>query len=294
MGFFPGAIAPRVGYDIDGSKVFLITPSTATIAELNLSQRSALNDESSSVGVSFGGSTGTRYLFFELPETMDILAYTVIASANTGNIGWGFGQVQYSNDTTNGLDGTWTASENITGYNSSTPGILYRSFKALSVPIKSKFIRFGISTTSNAATVSVNTINIYASISTTPIDQRSFLEFWHPINDIPISGDYFDFEDVARNTTNTKTFRLKNFNQLTANNVNLTISVLTDQNPSLLTQYALSLDNQTYQSSITLSQPISGLQNNISPIIYLKRTTASNAVLGLNSGRISVTVGSWT
>lgn len=287
MALYSAVPAPRLAYDIDGTKVVQVNISTGAITELTTTQKQTLNNE----GTDTLSYAVNSYIAFLFPEQLTISAYTTIIqpqSATTLEIG----AFEYSNNTTNGLDGTWTSKEaTFTNNNTAVTNPTYRtSIHSLTGTINATAVRFRARSyvTTTTYTTFFNLINLFG----TPVSSSS-LDFWHPTNNAAVSASYFDFQDVAQGSNNVIQFRLKNSNgSLTANSVNISFSFLTEQTPTLASQYSLSLDGTTYSTSVTLASSIS--PGSISPIIYLKRNTSASAGLGLHAGRIHSVVGSWT
>lgn len=290
-GSFADVPAQRLAYDIDGTSVIRRTESSGAVSSLTLTQKQILNNENNGDSISY--STG-GHMIFVFPTSTKIYGYLYDVSVDSpANITL---VISYSTDTTNGIDGTWTNLPTPTSVSSASP--TYRnSITTLASPVDAKALRFYVKGTWSGYeyTNYYKGIHIYGNPNTS-----LELDFWHPTLDQAITPAYFDFGDVSVGSSSTKIFRLKNFSTQAAKNVKVSLDVLTETSPTIISQHLLSTDNVNWYSYVDLPESggiaidsVTNAPNNISSLIYLKRNTLSNAQVGLYTGRIVANVGIW-
>ncbi len=102
---YPALPDHRIPYDADGTLVYFGDPLTGATTAASGAQLLELQDDdyvtTGPGGGSGDGSTGGMTIFFFFPHQSEVTG--IYALANFGTIG----QPKGSNDTTNGLDGTW-------------------------------------------------------------------------------------------------------------------------------------------------------------------------------------------
>ena len=272
-GFYPDVPGARIPYDVDGTIWYVYGTPPSVISNANVIN---LNDESSSA-LSSPQDGGTIFCIFPAPR--DISHMCVITHASGVS-------TQYSSDTTNGIDGTWTAGPSFPSAISPSTNPLYRTnITAVNLTgIKSIKFTFNFG---GAYTSRIQTIHMYGSWSA-PGD---VLRGWHPTLNQALIGADLDFGDAMQGTTATKTFRIKNISaSLTANSVVVSDEVLTNMTPDIPAQYDYSLDGTNFSQTVTIPSIGPGA---ISSVVTVRRTTAANAALGLHSIRIKAVAGSW-
>ncbi len=283
-GFYPDVPAPRMPYDRDGTQVFKVDTANS-ISQLSAANVTALNDEGNSL---WSGGSG-KWLGFIFPELRDITAM-FIANYN----GWGdpnVGQVAWSTDTTNILDGTWTqAYASFTALSSTA---LIPDYRTNIQPVTGlsgiKAIRFYWTQGGASTNVNWRAVHFYGNITAGENPDR--LALWHPTLDQELPGAWFDFGDKARTMTDTRTFRVKNLSpSLTAQTVSVDREALTDTTPTVVSMHTLSSDGVTFVTSLSLGNLAPGA---ISPVLTVKEIIASNAVLGPWAVRIYADAASW-
>lgn len=296
-GNYPDAPGTKFAYDADGSVGFYMQPTTpVALSGANLL---ALNGESNaSAVVQYSPATGTQYMGIIFPQLRTVTGYWVNAWTDQGggvsNLGF-----QYSANTTNGADGTWTSAESFqigtnggaTTYARDTPvapGITWRTtVRTLGSPITGcKAIRLGLSSASNKFQ-GWNGLHLYGTI-TAATDR---LTLWHPTLDQELSGAGLDFGDIIRSTTTDKTFRVKNTSAtLTANSILLAMSALTDTTPTYVGQYTIS-QGGAYAATQTITSLAAGA---ISAVCTLRLIATSSAGLSVWRQRLTATASTWS
>lgn len=287
-GNYPDVPAPRMAYDRDGTIGWGCYTDAASPTIMSGAQVATLNDEDGD-GVAtqtLVGTTGNKALFygFIFPQLRSVSGYKVIIS-NTTTIS----TLEWSGNTTNGLDGTWNSLGNWAG---TTAIGDYRNITAVALTGVSG-LRWRL-TNLNVNPV-YQAIHLYGAIEAGQTPDR--LRMWHPTLDEPLDdntsadGAYFDWGDVQRNTTSDKTFRIKNNSAtLTANSIVISQETPSDTTPTVNSQFTFS-DGGAFAASIDIGNLAPGA---ISPVLTKRFTRPSNAALALWTSRTIANPTSWT
>jgi hypothetical protein len=298
---YPALSDHRIPYHRDGTRVAYGSPQdSATIDQVfglgiagyvGDADRAELNDSdfvSTGIGALNGGLNNsqirTKPLWFFFPEQREITAY--VAGAVQGGGTWqGDSRLDGSNDTTNGLDGTWETASfpsgraevyhwNVDSWRSTVRPISFTGPK--------RVIRWAFRQNNGAGSgINICLIHLYGekAAGQTPddilfIDDATNQEF----------GAVLDFGDRPLGTTVTRVFRLKNASTTkTANTVNLQCND---------SDFAISTDGTTWVATINIASLAPGAQ---SSNLYVRCTTpAPGASLGPRFAELVVTVASWT
>jgi hypothetical protein len=275
----------RMPYDNDGT--VLVTPPAGqpytvgantypTGGQLALLNGTDCLTPTAYAPLSFFGSFAF-WLFF--PEQREV---TGIYVGQSGTVAGPAANVEGSNDTTNGLDGTWeTASApnplpSVTAVeiDSWRSGILAVSFTGPKRVIR---VHGGSTVGSH-----ISVIHVYGSKAAgqTPDDilyldgTTAYAEF----------TSVEDFGDVPLGTTTTRTFKVKNGSATkTANTINIQCNDA---------DFAISSDGVTWVTTINIASLAAGAS---SGVLYVRNTTPSPpAALGPRFARIVATVASYT
>jgi hypothetical protein len=284
VGIYPDIPGPRMALDRDGTQLFAnnVQQLSSIIRGMNS------EDSSGSYGLAFGNTVVFVWMF---PELRDLQGYYVTASPGAEG-GGAFGTFQWSANSTNGIDGTWT---NIVAGNPATANIIDPVHQRQNIQAASitgiKAIRLtwskGLSQSSGGCLV-----HLYGKPSTGQNPNR--LEFWHPTLDqsLNVTPAFFDWGDRPRNTVAVKQVRVKNLSPtLTANTIVIGTEAITDTSPTFVGQHQVSWDAVNYSSTLNLSTLASGV---ISSPIYVQQSLLSSAVLSLWTQRLYANVGSWS
>lgn len=292
-GNYPDAPGHRHAYHRDGTVMFKID-SVNSVTQISNSLLQDLNNELSGSAIpSITGPSGNFYYGFIFPELRTVNAIAIGALTNTF---WADSlyprELQYSNDTTNGLDGTWTLSSlsgQIGPHLTDRPG-MRTSFSNVTGIVSVKAIRWRMYYGRDA-------INLYHTFLYGPggggiaVDSDR-LCLWHPTLNQEVGAAHFDWGNVPRGSSADKTFRVRNeSNTLTANNINIGSSAIDDTTPSFAGQHLFSTDGLTFSSSVIIA---SLAPNTISGTITVRKVTPSNATLSVWYAQISAVAGSWT
>lgn len=219
----PGA---RMGWDADGSILLKVDPNSGSFTvgmsprkpwvEASLANRQNVNNEDASDDWSHSGSDMFAALIF--PETRDIDGIFF------GSDSMASGGSDYSQDTTNAIDGSWTTLS-YTGFSYFADEQYRDNIDAQSLT-GVRCVRFFNGQVSR----DLNAMHIYGSMASgsTPdriifLDEDSGLEFGQSTDDISI----MDFGDRPRGSIIDFEFRLRNNSTVAGNNLTATTIVLT-------------------------------------------------------------------
>jgi len=201
---------------------------------------------------------------------------------------------EYSTDTTDGTDGTWTALTVTFGnigqhdQGSDNPKPYYRSDIATLALSNVKGIRVRWNGAANwSSNARIFVLHIYGSRPTAGVNR---LAFWHPSSDQAIGAAALDFGDIAQGVSVTKQFRVKNLSSsLTANTITVQVSDLLPEYTG--TGLQVSADNVTYQNSVNIGNLSSGA---ISPTLYVRRTVPGAETTTQRQARLLANAASWS
>jgi hypothetical protein len=281
----------RIEYDTDGTVVWYSTgtfgladPPVLTMSNANMRQ---LNDDNNQNDVLSGGGNSVHIVCFQFTAPMTLTGYQMGLHAQ----GVGAAIVlQYSLDSTNGSNGTFT-NTGWTTQNSTNPFDIKNNKLATSLT-NVTWLRLYMQTggSSSPATY-IRNMNLYGYPTAGLPTQR--LEFWQPVTNAEASPALFDYAEIPQSSTNTKQFRVKNMHStLTANSIVVTAAdVMKDAAVALGSQIQVSTDNVTFTSTVNIGNLAAGA---ISPILYHRWNPAANATLSMWSARVSAVAGSWT
>lgn len=298
QGFYPDPPSRRLAYDVDSTIVVRITPSN-TLIQLNSAEMQYLNceDERGTVSgnTTWQSRSASGYFVFIFPELRDIdHVYSTMGDSGfnanyTANVEW-------STDTTSGLDGTWTSSGSFTAKSNGTPvNPAFRYPLTMSIGAI-KAIRFSyVAQEDNlGSSPTVGRIHMYGKKTAGETPHR--MDFVY--SDSSELGQDFDYGDQPRDTSYTwntsETFNLVSALYLRnrspdkiASDVHLTVHGLST---GMTDDILLSKDNTSYvtQLSWVTIDPLSV----VGPI-YVRHTTADTETLGVRIARLQIAVGSW-
>lgn len=278
-----------MAYDRDGSVGFLVphpgnsgTPTSLTSAEL-----ADLNKEAEDGYTNTSWNTMGLGVIF--PELRDIDGAAILHASGTND--WSVVDIATSTDTTNGVDGTWTVrgTGNTWKADPANPGWRDEIDSVTWTGVKA--VRYRCSS-GGSATRKAN-IHLYGSPASGTAPDR--LQFWLPStdSDAQVGGAYFDWGDVSRGTSDTRSFRVHNPSaSLTAFSVTVSIEALTDTSPSNVGQHELSTDSgSSWASTASLGDMSAGTT---SDDIILRRSIGGSAALSIWAVRLVASASSWS
>jgi len=298
-GTYPNYTEQRMAYDADGTIVVVYDPDTDTVVQLSQSTLQRMNSEVAAwPGYEFEGGEYTDVrgtIAFVFPQARNVTGYFVCVSEEPGSAKFSNSTgIQVSSNTTNGINGTWTtASAGVTTSQSMLPN--YRTVTSFSA-VNIKAVRFTKATASESILENLYATNIHVlHLYGTQTSASDRLEFWKPSTDSILTPSDLDFGDIARETTTTKTFRVKNLSStLTANSVVISASTISTASgeSTVVGEYSFSTDNGvTYGSTRTISSIAPGA---ISGVVTARRITTETSLLSVHSVRVNAIAGSWS
>lgn len=282
-GNLPDPVGDRFAYDIDGTFVGYVQNFNApSVIEMNLSQKQVLNNESGDTLALTNGNNPYGVIFI-FPEARDVNGI-YIAATNSGTR-----SIEYSTNTTNGLDGDWSSAGSWTSaveLNNSLEGARSNVISLSLTNVKGLRVR-----KADQSSISRNRqfagLHLYGVIS-----QSSRTKLWHPTLDEPIAFTHLDFGDVPRNQVVTRQFRVKNMSStLSASDIHISANALTDGGSQTTVQaISFSDDGSSFDTSTSISSLGPG---EISGIRHIRYSPSDLAILGSRIARVLMVVGSW-
>lgn len=283
MPLYPPVPDNRMAYDLDGTVVVFVDGSSGNaITKLSLAQIQAMNDESSTEYLAFTGNGNyTDYLCFIFPQHRNLGGYFSYYFTTSSFGGITYAHWEYSTDTTNGVDGTWTDGGAIV--NAGTQDLLYRSqIQAVTATgIKGFRFRTDVSlVTAGGFNTHFVGLHLYGEI---PPSENQFLAIFDPALNQEVSPNYFNWGDIPQSSNDIRTFRVHNYSVQTAKNVVLSFNDLTVETPDQASWHYLSLDGVNYFSTVNIGSLAPSFT---SGLIYVQRVTPANAQLSLGALRL--------
>jgi hypothetical protein len=281
-GFYADVPGPKLALDKDGTQWFRYT-SAAVGTPLTSTEITQVNDWTA--GGPDPGNGG--WLAAVFPEKRDLSGVNLRVLQGGGAINSNY-YIETSTNTTNGTDGTWVTQTSILDAEAreTIAGPKGRAIVAIAA-LGVKGIRArGYGGNGYGG----GTLHVYGKPTAGQTIDR--LAFWHPTLDQEVGGAYLDWGDVKRNTTETRTFRVKNLSATqTANSPRVAMEALTDTTPSVVGQHAISADGSTWLSQVTMANLAPGA---ISPVLSVRRTTPLTAAPSLWSMRLFAEATTWS
>jgi hypothetical protein len=296
IGFYPDTFGRRMGYDADGTIGGQYTRSNQTFSQWSAGTLAELNDEDSGQVLVFDGFAGAPTFFYQgplliFPELRDIAGYVMSWSPISYQ---NLRDFEYSSDTTNGIDGTWTLATPFSVVTHSST--IYRTTITACPLSNVKAIRWTFGSGGNAASdaVYLQALHIYGMKTAGQTPHR--IDFTY--TDGSELAQDFDYGDQPRGSeriwTPAETWNigsplyLRNRSpEKIATEVVLTIQSLTG---TMVNNLSLSKDNISYANQLSWTD-IQPLQK-VGPI-FVKHNVLVGTTLGLYTARLKVAVGEW-
>lgn len=279
--FAPGY---RVAYERDGSAVYRYGndgspdhPSEADWKDINdeSSAQILLSDTPSS------HPNVTLAVVFPVPLHI-VGLFWATNSDSFGGGNW-VQYIDYSSDTTNGWDGTWTElAEQPTFDDGQVP--VFASYRTLIASVNQSGVK-GLRTRiqgNNVGNLSLCALHIYAAA------QESYLKLWHPTLDEELPYDHLDWGTVIAGEADVRQFRVKNTRALQADDVS--IDALTYTNGDNTSYHSFSLDGVTYERPLNVGDLGAGA---ISDPIYVRYAPSENATVTIYATQVSAIPAQW-
>lgn len=277
---YPTVPGRRMAYDADGS-IALRVPNNGAAVEISSADKANWNDENPA-GVLYGHALFPAFFAWIFPELRELDGTFFNFDYATG---WSVGALQWSNDTTQIHDGTWTNIDGTIQFTTDTSLPVYRTSIVSRAISNVRAIRFQVDD-DNWDAITMFRAHLYGEIAAgqTPdrllfIDSSTGLEFGLPI----------DYGDTPRGSEVDQTFKLKNNSaSFTASNIQITGESLYLNSGAW---YTFS-EGGAFQSTLPLAASIGPGAS--SPTITVRRNIPDAETLGLHAGRIRVSPPTWT
>lgn len=267
MATYPLDPGPRIAWDWDGTYVYFFANQNSAPSPLDMDVMKWLNSENDADVITL--STG-QSLVFKFPSTYNLDGYFLRGSGYL-TLDQTYDMINWNNIAANHLEYNFFYRDNI---------------DSLTASYGIKALRVSCGTYNSSTTVK----DFFLYGKSAYDDGSNVIAFWEPLIDYPLGAGTFDWGDVGQGSSADKMVRIKNLGVNTAASVTLTLDTMTDTDPSVLGQYLFSTDGVTFTGGLTLPSINPGT---ISPPIFVRRVTPTDAALGLQSVRILATVGEW-
>lgn len=292
-GNYPDYIDNRMAYHLDGTVGLAWRTGGGPPSVVNLS---TINDESDGYlsvqdAAGYTSDNPDYYVALIFPEARDLSGFFMSLEYSGSSTGGGTPECATSTDTTNGVDGTWTAISGTTwqqGAPYSNPDH-WRKTVGLTdhndaTGIKAIRWRRWAAGTSRTINWDIKSLHLYGKIAGT----TRRLELWHPTLDQRLGAAGFDWGNIPRASTATATFRVKNRSTTeTANGVN--ISILGSTSATLSSVLDLSVG-----SGYAATQSVGNLApGGISSQITLRGTMGISQPLGVSAAVVKAQATTW-
>jgi hypothetical protein len=278
MGLYPSAPDLKIYYNEDGSTVY--TRNTTGGILTTSSNTGSLNSESH--GNSVTVSPSSQQLGFLFPEVMDIRG--IYYEQNGGNSQT---TVQYSANTTDGDNGTWTTwTTTFQTYGQNTNG-----WRNLVVAVPAGAItgaRGLLITHPPAASGSACNVHLYGHRTNPGAYQGLVLE---RTDGTALTGADVDWGDVPKSGSSILSMRVRNTHSQTANNVTANTVGLSSPSPSLPSQTTVSVDGTTWSA---VPAALGTLAPAATKSFQVRLMPTASAQLALWRQRLLVSAASWT
>ncbi len=273
----------RFAYDLDGTTAIKYpigggAPSTILSGDLAM-----MNQDQLSPGTWGAYNPGDHQVVTWLfPEIRNISGYFMsVRSGYTPYVGR---IMQTSADTTSGIDGTWTTVANPYQFINSDSVSLSPSYRSSIQTVNFaaiKALRFNVHQ-------HVAGLHLYGTIATTESPDRLRIVDTSN-NDIAAQ---LDFGNIPQRASSTKQFKIiNNSATLTANNITVSLNVISNASPSLIGQYQVSTDNVAFANAVNIGSLAPGASTGT---MYVRDSVANNAQLSTWAARIIAHPTSWS
>lgn len=279
-GSYPDVPGYRFAYDLDGTIAGSYNTNTGVSVDHTSSLSTWNNESNSSVGV-VSGTSSVCYLYFIFPEPRNISGVFI-------NSNWsGTVALQWSNDTTSGLDGNWTSVVGFSKSENNDKTVQRNNIVTMSLT-EVTALRTSFAISNNTSHSPTRNIHIYGSI---PADHSPNRLRIVDTSDEDIAAQ-LDFGNIPQRNNVTKQFKvINNSSTQTANNITITLSAPTDTTPSIVGQFQVSTDNVAFANAVNIGDLGPGES---SGTLYVRNAVASNAQLGLWTARMVAHPTSWS
>jgi hypothetical protein len=286
---YPALIGERIATDRVATGFYFIHQPDDDIVGFtvpNLTAMQDLNNEDTDTAVTISSSDAADIFFIGImfSEPYDITGYYAVNEIGA------WISLQWSTNTTDGVDGTWTTAlsdDELEGcFNDFDVADKWRIDAALIPAVLTgvKAVRFSLE---GGGTEHIKALHLYGNPAATATTTR--LKFWHPVLDTPSVATLFEFEGCPRRSSEDKLFRIKN---TSATQVAFAVSLAVDSltppgsGPQLHQTLLLSEDGGlTFSAAIVIGTLAPG---QVSPTLILRRVTPNACALGIWTSRVFV------
>lgn len=274
----------RLAYHLDGTQGAKI--QNGVVTSLSAAELLNLNNESTDQISALGsGGGGTARIALLFPQPIDLDA--VFIAGDPSNNDLSAATLQWSNDTTNGEDGTWTNITYTMGTTERQPVPDFRSDVRAAVATGITAIR--VTRTGTNANIKVYAWHLFGLPSTLPSGQN--LAIWHPVLDQPVGGAHFDWGDAARSALDEIDFRVKNLSaSQQANSVTVGAIDSSDSSPSFTDAHYFDAGSG-FGATASLGNLAAGT---ISGVVTCRLVRSATQQLSVWASIIEAEAGSWT
>lgn len=271
-GFYPDVPGHRFAYHLDGTvgfvanHAFTTLHTDPTISQVNMDR---LNSPIYTSFLYYYESIG-----FIFPESRVVTGYAMRFSHVSSFMG-----MEFSINTSNGIDGDWTNIGHANRLIMEVGSIVdYRLAINTIDPIEAKAVRFRYLGNSDKYN-----IHIYGHISES--QDIEYLKLWHPTLDEELSGHYFDFAEIYHGANRpSRPFRVKN---ISSSKDASSVSLAKIESPNSV---MFSSNNAEFLPSLNIGDIPA---DSVSDLVYLKFDPGVD-VLGLGETIIEISAESWT
>lgn len=291
-GNWPDPPGVKLPYDKDGTLGYMTyrgwsngLPAQFTVVQTPIPEPHMrnMNDENGTTRANPSGvNSGSADMYLLFPSPRDITHIYIRGYGST---------FQWSNDTTNGMDGTWTTVSGIVDRTAGTKESMRTEITTLSPALTGvRALRWTTPSGGSGSFGGVWTLHLYGK----PTALGDRLEFWHPTLDQPLRDTpaHLDLGNRPRATSQTKLVRVKNCSPaLVANDIEVGVDELTPATPTLASQTTLRYGG-TGDFAATAEIP-SLAPEQISGLVEMKVDLAGDSQLGLVSERLYAVAAGW-
>lgn len=276
----------RIPWDRDNTQLLITNTAWEHIFDESSGSMQTINNENP--GSVRDYDAVDRGLVFMFPRLMDLDGMLMMQNDNaSGNAS--LTNVQWSPDSTNGLDGQWSSISGYTYIINGNKTHMRENIGGTSI-LGARAVRMIFRQTSVLHT-RVICVHMYGEPSAGENTDR--LSIWNPTTDNRVAPAYFDWGNAPRDSSEDRSFRVKNrSSSLTANDIIVNFETLTDTSPSVDGWHLISDDGgANFFAQVNIGSLSPGA---ISGELILRRATPSDAKLSLWWGRVNAVATSWS
>lgn len=289
-GSYPDVPGYRFAYDLDGTAIAIHPKNGSPAITVPSSSLSGLNNDT----VSSSYMPGNSFFAILFPEPRSITGFFITKGGSIH-----IDNAETSQDTSNGLDGTWDqVTPAMTAFagaqNQISPRVGIQSIVLNDITS----LRLELRTTGGDQ--HIRSLHLYGLLKPSHTSERlrivdttqdsvTYDGLTKTGNDI---SSQLDLGDIRQRSSATRQFKVTNNSTTkTANNITVTLNAPIDSSPTLVGQYQISTDNIGFANSINIGSLTPGES---SQTLYLRLNVANNAQLSTWTARIIAHAVSWS